>query len=136
MCGSLGGGKERLCKLFVYGTVGESSGGGVDSSELPSLLLLLQLLGLGLGSFPRMSDIEPDADPIGGIAIYSITPRITHVADHIFFVCLGGDVLLAFRIATYLPSSSFIRESWEARELGFRFRLARERRALETRGRR
>ena len=83
-----------------------------------------------------MSDIEPEVDEIGGIPVVSITPRIIHVADHIFFAHLGGDVMLAFRIATYLPSNSFIRERWEARELGFRFRLARERRELETRGRR
>ena len=80
-----------------------------------------------------LGGIEPDADAMGGISIVGLTPRISHLADHLFGV-LGGDVMLCFQIATFLPTRERLQKGFRFRfqfELGGRFRLQREARELE-----
>ena len=79
--------------------------------------------------------IEPDADAMrrGDISIVDLTPRISNFADHLFGV-LGGDVMLCFWIATFLPTRERLRKGLRFRfqcEVGGHFRLQREASLLE-----
>ena len=79
--------------------------------------------------------IEPDAHAMrrGDISIVDLTPRISNLADHIFGV-LGGDVMLCFWIATFLPTRERLRKGLRFRfqcEVGGHFRLQREASELE-----
>jgi hypothetical protein len=56
---------------------------------------------------------DEDADPNGDITIVGLQPRINHFVDHLFGV-LGGDFMLCWGIATFLPDR-------ERLQIGFRF---------------
>ena len=58
----------------------------------------------GIPPGPCRLVLEPDDDAMrrGEIAIVGLTPRISNLADHIFRV-LGKDVMLCFRITSFLP---------------------------------